>query len=64
MTHIFNERVQIDHIDEDEIPINVSLPITAEIDEKSLLQEILIELKKINVHLSTVTNDIVTEEDL
>jgi hypothetical protein len=64
MTHIFNERVQIDHINESEIPINVSLPITEGLDEKSLLQEILIELKKINVHLSTVTNDIVTEEDL
>jgi hypothetical protein len=64
MTHIFNERVQIDHIDEDEIPINVSLPITAEIDEKGLLQEILLELRKVNLHLSLMTGETIKECDL
>ena len=64
MTHIFNERMKIDHVDENETPINVVLPDSDGLDEKELLQEILVELKKITLHLSLMTGEIVKEEDI
>ena len=64
MTHIFNERMKIDHVDEDEIPINVSLPSTDGLTENELMQEILLELRKINLHLSLMTGELIKETDI
>jgi len=64
MTHIFNERMKIDHVDEDEIPINVSLPSTDGLTEKELMQDILIELQKITLHLSLMTGELIKETDI
>ena len=64
MTHIFNERMKIDHVDEDEIPINVSLPSTDGLTENELMQDILIELQKITLHLSLMTGELIKETDI
>jgi hypothetical protein len=64
MTHIFNERMKIDHVDEDETPINVKLPSTEGLDEKGLLQEILNELRITNLHLSLMTGETIKEADV
>jgi hypothetical protein len=64
MTHVFNERMKIDHVDELETPINVKLPSTEGLDEKGLLQEILTQLRITNLHLSLMTGNTIKEEDL
>jgi hypothetical protein len=64
MTHIFNERMKIDHVDEEETPINVKLPSTEGLDEKGLLQEILNELRITNLHLSLMTGETIKEADV
>jgi hypothetical protein len=64
MTHIFNERMKIDHVDEDETPINVKLPSTEGLDEKGLLQEILNELRIANLHLSLMTGETIKEAEV
>ena len=64
MTHIFNEEMKIAHTEEQEGPVLVSLPGTDGMDEKSLLSEILLELKKITLHLSLMTDERITEEDI
>jgi hypothetical protein len=64
MTHVFNERMVIDHVDENETPINVVLPSTEGLDEKGLLQEILSELRIINLHLSLMTGETIKGADL
>jgi hypothetical protein len=54
----------IDHVDENETPINVVLPSTEGLDEKGLLQEILSELRIINLHLSLMTGETIKGADL
>jgi hypothetical protein len=63
MTHIFNEEMKIAHAGEMEEAVPVATSPEESLSELSLLQEILLELKKINVHLEEITDMEVSEED-
>jgi hypothetical protein len=44
--------------------INEKSTLVHDLTNKELFQDILLELKKMNVHLSMITNDEVKEEDI
>ena len=64
MTHIFNEKTTIIGVDVSEGRLSVKADLTDKLTVEDFLFEILIEIRKVNLHLAHITDLEVTDKEV